>query len=143
MIQKWFFQRGMRFELIVSVGLAAALLFLVSMACGELLYLRRIYGAQTFFDDAIIGAAGGFIVWGLLYLQGRRQEFEAARERMRLTAEMNVHVRNALAIMSNAVLTQDQADRLRLMDEAIQRIDHVLNDLVPTMGQSTQTRLFN
>ncbi len=143
MISRLFLRRGMRFEQILSVGLAAALLFLVSVACGEILYLRGIHGAQTFLDDAIIGAAGGFIVWGLLYLQGIRQEFESARERMRLTAEVNLHVRNALAIMSNAVLAQNQADRLLLMDEAIQRIDHVLNDLVPTMGQSTQARLFN
>jgi hypothetical protein len=127
----------------MSVGLAAALLFIVSVACGEMLYLHGIQKAQTFLDDAIIGVAGGFIVWALLFLQGRRQEWESARERMRLTAEVNLHVRNALAIMSNAVLVQDQADRLRLMDEAIQRIDHVLNDLVPAAGTAHQPRLFN
>jgi len=143
MIPRLFLRRGVKFERIVSVGLAAAFLFLVSVACGEIFYLRGIHGSQTFLDDAIIGAAGGFIVWGLLYLQGMRQEFETARERVRLTAEVNIHVRNALATMSNAVLMQNQADRLRLMDEAIQRIDHVLNDLVPTMGQSAQARLFN
>lgn len=143
MIPKLFLQRGVRFERIVSVGLAAALLFLVSVACGEIFYMRGIHGAQTFLDDAVIGAAGGFIVWGLLYLQGIRRDFESARERMRLTAEMNMRVRDALAIMSNAVLAQNQADRLRLMDEAIQRVDNVLNDLVPTMDQPTQTRLFH
>jgi len=135
--------RSAKFERSVCVGLAATLLFLISVGCGEILYWRHVQGAETFLDDTVIGVAGGFIVWALLYLQGRRQEYESARERMRMTAEVNVHVRSALAIMSNAVHMQNQADRLRLMDEAIQRVDHVLNDLVPTMGDSACSRSLN
>lgn len=143
MSPKSIFPEWVNFERVVSVGLAVAFLFLVSVACGEVPYLRGTHGARTFLDDAVIGVAGGFLVWALLFLQGRRQEMESAHERMRLTTEVNYHVRDALAIMSNAVHMQNQADRLRLMDEAIQRVDYVLNDLVPTVGDTTQPRLFN
>lgn len=95
------------------------------------------------FDDLIIGAAGGLVAWTLLSVQARRQETERARELIRLTTDVNRQVRDALTMMGNAVLLQNETERLQMMDVAMQRIDTVLSDLLPGKGSTSGHRLFN
>jgi hypothetical protein len=66
-----------------------------------------------------------------------------AHELMWLNVELNHHLRNALTIMGNAILLEKKDDGLRLMDVAMRRVDHVLNDLVPTAGTLNEPRFFN
>jgi hypothetical protein len=122
---------------------AVVLLFTVSFVTGEVLYWRGLRGAETLVDDLIIGAAGGLVAWTLLSLQARRQETARARELIRLTADVNRQVRDALTMMGNAVLVQNETERLQMMDAAMQRIDTVLSDLVPGKGSTSGHRLFN
>jgi hypothetical protein len=76
-----------------------------------------------------------------LFSSRTEQIFLRARERMNLTAELNHHLRHVLSDMREAAGVEDREERLRLMDEAIERADRVLIDLVPTVSADRPPRL--
>jgi hypothetical protein len=143
MLPNSFFSKLSRPERTIYVLVAAIFLFLVSFLCEEILLWRGVHAAQTLLDDVAIGLAGGFIVWALLSLQARHEEMVRTHELMRLNAQLNHHIRNAHTILGNAILVEKKDDRLRLMDVAMQRVDHPLNDLVPMAGTLNEPRFFN
>jgi hypothetical protein len=59
-----------------------------------------------------------------------------------LVAELNHHIRNAVTLLGQSAVLEDGPDKLRLMDEAVDRIDRVLTELVPTVGETQSPRLF-
>jgi hypothetical protein len=136
-LEQWF-----KSDRTYGVGLVAVVLFLSSVACDQVMRWRGIVGAGTFVNDLVVAAAGGFGVWFLLRLQAERESLARARERLLLTAELNHHVRNAVTMMANSLLLRDPDERLRVMDEAVHRIDRVLTELVPTAGLDREPRLF-
>jgi hypothetical protein len=116
---------------VVPVTLAVVLLFFGNVVVDEILFWRGVDAAETFLNDMIIAALGGVTVWVLLTAQARRQEMRRARERMQITIEMNKQVRGVFATMANSMLLEDESDRLRVADDAMQQIDRLLSDLVP------------
>ena len=53
---------------------------------------------------------------------------------MNLTAELNDHLRRVFSEMPCAAEVEDREERLRMMDQAVERADHLLIELVPTVG---------
>jgi hypothetical protein len=45
-------------------------------------------------------------------------------------------------VIGHAAMLEDKGERLRRIDEAMERIDVVLTDLVPTVGSATGPRYF-
>lgn len=129
-------------ERTIAVVVVVMLLFFASVAMDQSLAWRGLSGAQTFSNDLTIAGLGGIAFWFFLTLQAERQEMSRARERLILTAELNHHVRNALTMIANCVMLQDEAARLRVLDEAVQRIDHVLMELIPTANAQEKPRYF-
>ena len=125
-----------------GIGFVAVVLFLSSVICDQVMRWRGIIAAETFLNDIVVAATGGFCVWFLLRLQAERESLARARERLLLTAELNHHVRNAVTMMANSMLLRDPDERLRVMDEAVHRIDRVLTELVPTADADREPRLF-
>lgn len=68
------------------------------------------------------------------------QIYLRAKERMILTAELNRHVRGALTSIRQAASQEDAAKRMQRVDEAIEQIDRVLLELVPTVGSADAPR---
>ncbi|MGH9757193.1 MAG: hypothetical protein ACRD4M_05600, partial [Candidatus Acidiferrales bacterium] len=74
--------------------------------------------------------------------QARQIEIRRARERMILTAELNHQVRNAVTALANSTMIRDEAQRLQVMDEAINRVDRVLTELVPVAHEDRDPQYF-
>jgi hypothetical protein len=125
-------------EKVVPVTLAVVLLFFGNIVVDEVLFWRGVQAAETFLDDLTIAALGGLTVWLLLTAQAKRQEMQRARERMRITIELNRHVRNVFSTMANSMMLEAEEDRLRVADDAMQQIDRLLSDLVPEASAKEQ-----
>ena len=92
-------------------------------------------------NDAAIRLIAATALIFYLFSSRAEQIFLRARERMNLTAELNHHLRHVLSDMRSAAELKDRQLRRRLMDEAIERADHVLIDLVPTVSAERPPRL--
>lgn len=61
---------------------------------------------------------------------------------MTLVAELNHHVRNALVAIQYSSSLDDKDERTRRVSEAVERIDRVLMELVPTVASAESPRYF-
>jgi len=114
----------------------------MSCVLDQILAWRGISGAQTLWNDIVIAVLGGAALWFFLTLQAERQEAAHARERMMVTAELNHHIRRAMSVVASSVVVKDEDDRLRLVDQAVEQIDHVLMNLVPTADEQDRLRFY-
>lgn len=126
----------------ISVAIFAALLFAGHYILTQVFSWRGIAESSTLIDDLLIAALGSVALWFFLTLQAERQEIAHARERMAVTAELNHHIRRALSVVATSVVLPNEEDRLRLVDEAVEKIDHVLMELVPTADEQDRLRFY-
>jgi len=63
-------------------------------------------------------------------------------EKVILIAELNHHIRNAVTLLGQSAALPEGTDRSRLIDEAVDRVDRVLTELVPTANETDEPRLF-
>ena len=125
-----------------AVAIFSALLFGMHFLLIQALHWRGINEASTLIDDVVFAAFGGAALWFFLKLQAERQEFAHARERLIAAAQVNHRIRRALSVVVSSVVLQNEEDRLRLVDEAVEHIDQVLMDLVPSAGDREALRDF-
>ena len=59
---------------------------------------------------------------------------------MALIGEVNRQVRDALVDITALAMVEDRTERLMRLDEATDRIDNVLTQLVPSAGEGTSAR---
>lgn len=112
-------------------------------------YINRLmlrYGlepsAQSLLDDIAIGCLGGGLLFFAGALKGERDS--RLQERLTLVAELNHHVRNALTTIVLYSEYPDLGQRLQRTTEAVDRIEWVLRDLVPTAAlQDGKARLLD
>lgn len=126
-----------------GITLIAAFIFLSSVVSDQILHWRGIRGSETYLNDLFLAAMAGLLAGLLMAWQARQQEQRRARERMILAAELNQHVRSAVTAIANSTMIQDEAERLHVMDEAIDRVDRVLTELIPARHEERQTRRYN
>lgn len=117
-------------------------LFFASYVMDLILGRLGVSGAATILDDLAIGILGVLLL--LFYLSACYENYNMARarERMILVAELNHHIRNSLTVIGHAATLENQGERLRRIDQAMERIAVVLTDLVPTVGSATSPRYF-
>jgi hypothetical protein len=130
----------LRLERLGAALLVGALLFGVSYLADWVLFWLRIPEVTTIANKVVIGvcAAVAAYIWA-------RYEAECqarAREKMILIAELNHHIRNAVTLLGQSAALEDGPTKLRLIDEAVDRVDRVLTELVPTAGETQTPRLF-
>jgi len=75
-----------------------------------------------------------------LFVTHTQNIFLRAKERMNLTAELNFHLSGALLEFRSAAEVEDRDQRLRMLDQATEYIDHVLIELVPTVSAEKSPR---
>ncbi|OLC91077.1 MAG: hypothetical protein AUH86_21595 [Acidobacteria bacterium 13_1_40CM_4_58_4] len=118
-------------------------LFLFSFGIHFLLLKLRVPAAATVLDDLAIAVLGALLFFLYVSAISLNQEYKRAKERIILITELNHHIRDALTVIQCSRGIADEKDRAHCVEEAVQRIDWVLTDLVPTIGSAKKPRLYS
>ena len=112
----------------------AGMLFVVSYVVDLTLLKLDVPPDSTILNDIAIAMIATGIMLFYLFLTQTHQIFLRAKERMNLAAELNHHLRIVLTELRDAAEVQDRDERLLRFDQAIESVDHILIDLVPTIS---------
>ncbi|HEY0702815.1 MAG TPA: hypothetical protein VGD60_08620 [Candidatus Acidoferrales bacterium] len=127
---------------VIAASVAAGVLFAVSYAADSVLYFLNIPAAATIVNNVAIALFTAAVVLIFLHRHHQIDVTERAKERAIIIAEMNHHIRNAMTPLILGVSSDDITERLRTLDQATDRVDHVLTELLPTSGSTTKPRYF-
>ena len=139
-MQKSGTSKRLKLERMAAALAVGALLFGVSYLADWVLYWLKIPDVSTIANNLVIGACAAVAAYIWARYEAERQS--RAREKMILIAELNHHIRNAVTLLGQSAALEDGPNKLRLIDEAIDRVDRVLTELVPTAGEAQTPRLF-
>jgi hypothetical protein len=78
----------------------------------------------------------------VLVQSNKNQMVARAKERAIMVAEINHHMRNAITPLALIMASPDAGERLRILDIATDRMDHVLTELLPTVGTASKPRFY-
>lgn|SRR5512142_2173040 len=141
MFRSWL-SHASRLHLVVAAILFAVLVWGVDTALDSIMiHLGDTRGRLLFFSDAVTAIiAGALMLWVLLIQRTRQVETE---ERFRVIGEMNHHVRNALQVISYWGVHAHDREQLRMIDQAVERIEWALRDILPRGVPPTRSTLYN
>jgi len=100
-------------------------IFLLGVVLRSLLDRAGISGVTAVIDDLIIGVFAGLLVFAY-----ERHQHKLMVDRMRMIAEMNHHVRNALQPILYSPFLNEQAEQVRLIQEGTRRIEWALREVL-------------
>jgi hypothetical protein len=132
----WLTQQTMK-----AAVITAGIVFLAAFSIGLSLANFRVSPATTILDDIAVALIASAVVVYYLFSIQMQQTYLRAKERMNLTAELNHHLRSAMVEFRNAAGIQDPAERLQMLDQVIEEVDHVLINLVPTVSGERGPRI--
>lgn len=115
-------------SLMRRIGLSFILgfaLFGLGALVNALLKQRHVGGISLYVDDVILGLIAGLLVF--FYEQKR---YRATLDKIRVIAEMNHHVRNALQAIALSPYAE-KSRQIQLIDESAQRIQWALREILP------------
>lgn len=119
-----------RLRRLAAFLVAAGLVAVVGFAFEGLLFGRGDHKLGILcFSNAITG-----VVAGALYVQSRLREWEKQQvleERLRKIADMNHHVRNALAVVQFCGTRRGDRYAAEAVAEAVKRIEWTLREVLP------------
>jgi hypothetical protein len=113
--------------------LTGLVLFVTSYTGDVILEWRGVSVTSTILNNLAIGILGGLTLLFYLSASYEYHNYKRAKEQMALIAEVNRQVREALIDISESAMLEDRAERLMRLDEATERIDNVLTQLVPSV----------
>jgi hypothetical protein len=125
-----------------AAAVAGLVLFAITYVADAVLYYLGIAATETILDDAVIALAGAAVLVFFLVQSHKNQIVERAKERAIIVAEVNHHIRNAMTPLALVMASPDTGERLRILDMATDRVDHVLTDLLPTAGATSEPRYY-
>ncbi len=124
------FSRDSRARLLV---LTAAVVLLVTLfGVGFDSFLARIGVNRSdilAFADGLTGFVAGILFYTLVERRRRRQR--EVEERLRVIADLNHHIRNALQVITYATAQNKQADSMNFVRESVDRITWALREVLP------------
>jgi len=100
--------------------------FLLGVALRTILDTWKVSGVAAAVDDLLIGILAGLVVFAY-----ERHQHKAVLDRMRIIAEMNHHVRNALQPILYSPFLKEQAEQVRTIQEGTRRIEWALREVLP------------
>lgn len=109
-------------------------IFLLGVALEVTLQRMRVSGTWQLFDNVCTG-----ILAGLLAFFYERQRHKRVERQLRMIADMNHHVRNALQSITYAPYIQSQVEQIHVIRSSVDRIQWALREIL--VGD-TQTRSF-
>ena len=101
-------------------------IFLLGVGLHGLLDRWNVSGLAAGVDDLLIG-----ILAGLLVFAYERHQHKAVLDRMRIIADMNHHVRNALQTIIYSPFLKEQTEQVRIIQEGTRRIEWALREVLP------------
>jgi hypothetical protein len=125
-----------RLEAPLLMGLV---LFIASYTGDVILEWRRVSFTSTILDNLAIGILGALTLLFYLSTSYEYHSYKRAKEQMALIGEVNRQVREALLDITESAMFEDRAERLMRLDQATERIDHVLTRLVPTAADGVNS----
>jgi hypothetical protein len=123
-----------------AAAVSTCILFTVSYAVDLMLMSFDVAPASTILNDIAIAVIATGVMLFYLFSTDTQHIFLRAKERMNLTAELNHHLRRVLTEFRSAVELEDRAERLRVLDQAIEDVDYILIELVPTVSGENSPR---
>ena len=127
----------------LKAALVAGLtLFTITYVADAVLYYLGIAATETILDDAAIAITGAGMLIFFLVQSHKNQMVARAKERAIMVAEINHHKRNAITPLALIMASPDTRERLRILDLATDRMDHVLTELLPTVGTTSKPRFY-
>lgn len=100
-------------------------IFLLGVGLRTLLDRWHIGGIPALIDDVLTGALAGLLVFAY-----ERHQHKAMLDRMRMIADMNHHVRNALQPIVYSPFLKEQAEQVRMIQEGTKRIEWALREVL-------------
>jgi len=123
-----------------AAAVSTCILFTVSYAVDLMLMSFDVAPASTILNDIAIAVIATGVMLFYLFSTDTQHIFLRAKERMNLTAELNHHLRRVLTEFRSAVELEDRDERLRVLDQAIEDVDYILIELVPTVSGENSPR---
>jgi hypothetical protein len=112
--------------------LTGLVLFIASYTGDVILEWQHVSVTSTILNNLAVGFLGGLTLLFYLSASYEYHNYKRAKEQMALITEVNRQVREALLDITESAMVEDRAERLMRLDEATERIDNVLTQLVPT-----------
>jgi len=100
----------------------------------------NISRASVIANKLMIGVCAAIAAY--IWLRYEEECSARIREKTIVIAELNHHIRNAVTLLGQSAALPEGPERSRLIDEAVNRVDRVLTELVPTANQIDEPRLF-
>jgi hypothetical protein len=123
-----------------AASVMACMLFIVSYAVDLTLLNLDVAPSSTVLNDIAIALIATAVMLFYLFSTHTQHIFLRAKERMKLTAELNHNLRQVLVEFRCAVEVEDRGERLRILDQAIEDVDRILIELVPTVNAENLPR---
>src|SRR5579864_6303787 len=101
-------------------------IFLLGVGLSALLDRWNIRGMAAGMDDLLIGLLAGLLVFAY-----ERHQHKAVLDRMRIIADMNHHVRNALQPILYSPFLKEQTEQVTIIQEGTRRIEWALREVLP------------
>jgi hypothetical protein len=101
-------------------------IFILGVALRTVLDKLGVGGVPALIDDLLIGIVAGAMVFAY-----ERHQHKLVLARMRVIAEMNHHIRNALQPILYSPFLKEQAEQVRLIQEGTRRIEWALREVLP------------
>lgn len=101
-------------------------IFILGVGLRTLLDMLGVGGMPALIDDLLVGIVAGAMVFAY-----ERHQHKLVLARMRVIAEMNHHVRNALQPIIYSPYLKEQAEQIRTIQEGTRRIEWALRQVLP------------
>jgi len=106
-------------------------IFLLGVALRTVMDKLDVGGVPALVDDLLVGIVAGAMVFAY-----ERHQHKLVLARMRVIAEMNHHVRNALQPIIYSPFLKEQAEQVRIIQEGTRRIEWALREVLPREAES-------
>jgi len=101
-------------------------IFVLGVALRTVLDKLGVGGVPALIDDLLVGIVAGAMVFAY-----ERHQHKLVLARLRVIAEMNHHVRNALQPILYSPFLPEQAQQVRTIQEGTRRIEWALREVLP------------
>jgi len=106
-------------------------IFILGVVLRTVLDKLDVEGMPALVDDLLVGIVAGAMVFAY-----ERHQHKLVLARMRVIAEMNHHVRNALQPIIYSPFLKEQAEQIRIIQEGTRRIEWALREVLPREAES-------
>jgi hypothetical protein len=101
-------------------------IFLLGALLENLMGRFAIHGVSALIDNLLVGVAAGVMVFAYEW-----HRHKLVLRQMRIIAEMNHHVRNALQPILYSPYLKEQAEQVRIIQQGTERIQWALKEVLP------------